>query len=102
MKDKELQTAINEMEVVENLVASEGWKRAKKILLEKIVQLDSLSGIDKSKPPAEVVAEMAAREGAIALIFEWLREIEGKASQAKSTKEILMNSKRDEILVNIE
>lgn len=101
--NKETKKTLDTLEQMENLVASEGYKAAKRILIGKIVSLDSLSGIDKdAKSSDEIVSEMRAREGAIALVFEWLKEIEGQASQSKTTRELLSDAKRESMIVTIE
>lgn len=101
--DLETSRALREGQEFEDLVNSSGWKRARRMLMEKIILLDSISAIPKEGKNAEqILNEALAREGAATVVMEWLAEVEGKANHSKSTKELLQDAKRDSLVERLD
>lgn len=73
--------------MVKRFVDSEGWLHAKGMLLKKIATLDSISSIPADNAE-EMVRQMMYRSGAISLVLEWIREVEGVAQQGDYLRDI--------------
>lgn len=60
------------------LIKSDDWKWAKRKLLQKLSNLDSVKTLKETE---DVGLEIRSRKQTIALILDWLDEIEGVAQQ---------------------
>lgn len=81
MTDKEIkeeEKIQQEGERASFLVKSEDWQWAKKKLLQRVSNLDSVNTI---KEEGDVGLEIKARKQTIAIIIDWLDDIEGIAQQ---------------------
>ena len=92
----ETEKIIQESDVMKRFVDSEGWIAAKMILMKKIATLDSISSIPMESPD-DMVKQMMYRSGAISLVLEWMREVEGIAQQGDYLRDI-ERVKEDEII----
>jgi len=86
--DKDTQKVLNEGERLKSLVENTGWELAKAKLTEKILDLQSIKNLS-GVTPEEVVSEIKARNTAVDILMEWLKEIEGSAEQYAGNKVIL-------------
>jgi len=74
----ETQKIIQESDMMKRFISTEGWIHAKGMLMKKIATLDSISSIPMDNP-TDMVNQMMYRSGAISLVLEWMREVEGLA-----------------------
>jgi hypothetical protein len=93
MKDAETRIVYDEGEHISSLVSSEGWKLAKRALSSRILEIGNILSISKTE---NAVQELGARQIAIQLVLDWLRDIEGAANQHKSNKDIYADLQREE------
>lgn len=94
----ETEKIIEQSDIMKRFVESEGWIAAKMLLMKKIATLDSISSIPTHNP-SEMVNEMMYRSGAISLVIEWMKEVEGVAQQGDYLRDI-ERVKEEEIIRN--
>ena len=84
----------------ETFVKGENWQRAKRILLSKLADLDSVSVLrEKAKGDTnKLLLDIEAKSEAINLILEWIGDIEGKAEQSETNREIMNRNRKEEII----
>lgn len=78
--DLETQKVLTEGEQIRNLVRDGGWGLAKQRLTDKLIDLQSVNNID-TDDPNKLILDIQTRKGVIAIVLEWLKEIEGIAAQ---------------------
>ena len=83
---------------MENLVRSEGWSLVKRRLLSKLSALESISLIPDNMEPDRFLMEVKTRSGAISIVLEWLKEIEGSAQQFQNNKESFTKIREEEYI----
>lgn len=92
--DNETQEEIKRSERLNSLVRSRGWSEAKGMLLQKLAALDSITKfVHDGKSPEEMMSEFKAQVSAIAIIQEWLADIEGTSEQHEQFMESLEEKK---------
>lgn len=97
-QDPETKRVLDEGKQFNDLVSSNAWGKAKQFLLDKMIALDSISQmIPGSDDPQKLLIEWKARASTIAIMKEWIGEIEGKADQYRNNSSIL-KKKDDEII----
>lgn len=72
-----------------DLVNHQGWKEARQILVEKIVELQNVAEyieIIQTGNATKLLKEMKANARAAEILFDWLRQIEGNAQTAIEMK----------------
>ena len=62
-------------QMIANLVTSGSWKEVEKVFLEHMNSLDSITGLDKSLDPQEMMIELKARMLAKDKLEEILMEL---------------------------
>ena len=98
--DKETQKVYKEGEKAYYLVKSEDWQWAKKKLLRKLSNLDSVRTLNKKE---DLNQQIKVRNLAIDMILEWLDEIEGTAQQhSEQNKELLKKVEEEDYILNTE
>lgn len=97
--DDETKKVVSEGERIENWVKSDDWKFIKKKLFNKLINVDSLNALPGDLSNEEFLREAAARKGAISLVLDWIREVEGRASQSAANRESEMQIIREESIV---
>lgn len=83
--DPETQKVTLEQDKLRELVGHEGWKIARRVIADKILDLQNAFNID-SRTATTMLRDLQARKYAANIIWEWLREIEGSATQAADNK----------------
>lgn len=66
------------------LANSEGWELARNILMDKMVDLQSVANVE-GKTPEEVFNDVKVRRNVAEIMVEWIRDIEGRAEQYESS-----------------
>lgn len=97
--DKDTQKVLSEGEKITNLVDSDEWKTARKKLYDKLITLDSLSGVPKEgKTNEDIINELKVREGVVSIILAWIKEIEGIKTKHQFDKKMFEEIRKDSIL----
>lgn len=97
--DLQSRLAIENGAKLRSLAASEGWKEAKQLLTEKLVELANVQNIPLQ---GDTMVEVRARQIVIDTFVSWLVEVEGTASQNRSTMEIMGDELRSSHLLHLE
>lgn len=99
--DHETQEVLRQGRIAEDLVKGEGWGWAKQVLMERLFLLDSLDAMLSTKPshsPDEFLVEAKARACAIALVRQWIADVEGAAAQHEFNRETLSQVRQNEVV----
>lgn len=97
--DKQTTKLLHNGEELKMLVESDGWAIARKKLLDMISEVDSLTNFEREKKTnEEIVSEMGARQIAVEILMNWLRDIEGSVVQYKTNAEALKENKSESYL----
>lgn len=72
-------------QMVEDFTKSDGWRWIKDRLTEKIMDLQSIRNIAEGDPQ-QVVLDIKARNAAVDILIEVIRDLEGRASQHANNK----------------
>lgn len=99
MIDTETQKVLSEGDQLKYLTEQSGWGIVKRKLMDKIMDLGSVLGLD-STDPHKLAIEIAARQLATKILIDWFGEIEGKVDQHKANVDIL-NSLKDEYIIEV-
>ena len=89
--DKETGAIIAVNKELHELVGHSGWKHARAMIVEKILELQNVaeySEIIQTGNATKLLKEMKANARAAEILFDWLRLIEGGAQQAVENKEL--------------
>jgi len=81
--DKESKKEISSLEKRSEISQSEAWREVKRILVDKIIDLQSVMNID-AKNADEIALQVSARRTASEILAETIRDIEGSHEQLKS------------------
>lgn len=98
--DRETAEQMREGDIMRQLVNSEGWALAKKMLAEQIAVLDSVSSIPSNMPLEEIGKQAMFRAHAISLVQSWLDAVEGRVEQHSQQSALLAEVATDEIIRN--
>src|SRR4051812_10539068 len=96
--DSETQQVLLEGDKIIDFVKSEGWQNARRKLYTKLITVDSISSIPDQMDAAAQLDEMRIRRGAISLVLDWIKEIEGSAQQAQNNKHSLTEIRQESII----
>jgi len=97
--DKDTQEEVKRSEKLNSLVRSRGWGEAKSMLMKKLASLDSITKfVEEGKTPEEMASDFKAQVSAIAIIQEWLADIEGTSEQHEEFMASLENKKEEDYI----
>jgi len=97
--DPETQKVFNEGEKAHYLTKGEDWNWAKRKLLQKLSNLDSVKTL---KEKGNILQEVKVRQMTINIILEWLDEIEGVAQQHAEQNKKLLEKVEEEDYIRVE
>lgn len=83
--DAETKKVLGNQKRLLNLVGHEDWPVARQVLADKILDLQNAFNIEDTDPQ-KMLVDLQARKLASSILFDFLREIEGTAQQAKETE----------------
>lgn len=83
--DKAQQEHLKKNKEVYEFVTSDGWKYVKSEIVKNIEDLQSIMNIDGDTPEA-VVLDIKVRKNVMAILLEWLRDVEGMTAQYESNE----------------
>lgn len=97
--DRETERALHEGTELKHMVDSEGWAIARRMLLNKLLILDSVSSLplDSGLSFEELGKQATYRAHVVSVITEWLSEIEGRLEQDEQQKSTLTVLREDSI-----
>ena len=97
--NKETAKILSDGQKIEDFVKSDGWKLARKMLYDKLITLDSIASVPKTGLTDEQkLREYDVREGVVAIILEWIKEVEGSAEQNQSNKDLMKDIRKESII----
>ena len=99
-KDPETQRVLREGQVLADLVKSAAWGLVKRKMNKLLLDLGNILTIDNKT--ADPVKELAARQMAIGIIMELVKEIEGDAAQFSDNSEYMKNFLENDFVLRIE
>lgn len=91
----ETQHVLSEGEHLANLVKSDGWAVARRKLLERIIAIGDIFQLTDKENLKE---ELGARQIAIEILRDFLRDVEGSANQYKNNAEFFRQIQEDNYL----
>lgn len=96
--DQETQKILTEGQKIEAFVSSQDWKLIKEKLFSKLITVDSIASIDSTgMNNDQFIKEVQARAGAVQLVIEWIKEIEGIAVNNRSNQELFQDIRQESI-----
>jgi len=94
--DPETKQILSEQEMLRELVGHQGWQVARKIMAEKILDLQDAFKIEDRTATA-MLNDLRVRKKAAQILFDFLKEIEGTAQQSQDNK--ILGSNREHIVI---
>lgn len=94
-KDTETARQLNRGHAIKELVKSDGWGIVREMLVNKLIDLQSVRNIE-TENPEQAVQEIAVRRQVCDTIVEWLREVDSEIEQHLDNTAVLGNE--DEIV----
>lgn len=81
-KDKDTQEILTDADHIKSMTESDGWKAVHPVLNQKILDLQNMANLDRSKPlEAQIDGRMMAAE----ILFNWLKyDVYGFVEQQQS------------------
>ena len=73
------------MDLVSEYVHEGAWKHVKSILFERINLVNSIETLDVTQPRELLMREVEARAHAIALIRQWIHDVEGMVDNHRAS-----------------
>lgn len=95
--DKETADILREGQKIADFIRGDEWAIVKGKFMKKVVELADIMTID-SKDPHILMAEMAARQMAMTILLEVIKDIEGDANAHEHNKEILNRNSEEHYL----
>lgn len=89
--DPETQKIVNTQNDIRDLVNHVGWKHARLMLTDKILELQNVSEYTDSITlgnATKLMKEMKANKRSAEILFDWLRQVEGEASTSLDNKKM--------------
>lgn len=99
--DKETHKVLKEGDLLQELVKSDGWKIVQKRFTDMVIELGDVFSIKDAEPEA-AFRQLAARQIAIELVMNWMKDIEGRARQHAANSEAYGKLRREAYIVRDE
>lgn len=84
--DSETKKVLGTQKSVQSLVSHEGWPAVRAMLIEKITDLQDVASLPLEGDAQAVLIDLKARRIAATTLFDWLRVVEGTATEALDNK----------------
>lgn len=94
MIDAETSKILSEGERLKQLVESDGWKIVRERLMNRMIDVQSVLGLDIEDPQKMLIA-VGARKQAIQIIYDWFRDIDGDVSRYADNKAAVIEKKEE-------
>ena len=79
--DNETEQILSEQQLLKDLVSHQGWGVARRIIADKILELQNAFELE-DKTATAMLQDLRARKKAASILWAFLKEIEGGASQS--------------------
>jgi len=99
--DKETRKILKKGELLSSLVQHEAWPLVKVKFNEMVLSLGDIFSLNELDPQ-KLQSQLAARQIAIEMVMNWMREIEGITKQHETNSVNYTKMRRDAYLVNSE
>lgn len=96
--DKETQKVMSQGQKIADFVNSDSWQLIRKKLYDKLITIDSIMEIPSNMSNEQRLQEIGIRAGAVSLILDWIKEIEGTAAQHKNNVEAFSEIRKESIV----
>jgi len=90
--DNETKKIISEQDMLRELVGHQGWQVARRIIADKILNLQDAFAIE-DKTATAMLNDLRVRKKAAQILFDFLKEIEGTAQQSQDNESLVENRK---------
>lgn len=91
--DRETQQALTDGEELQQMSQGRGWGIARQMLVDKILDLQNIHNVDDASASIDnMVIDIKSRKAAVAVLYEWLKQVEGRVEQHKNNKEMLLDA----------
>jgi len=95
-KDKDTQEILTEADHVKYMTESDGWKSVKGKLDQKILDLQNMANLDRTKP---LEAQIDGRMMAADIFFQWLKnDIYGFVEQQEANNQKMLDKNVDDFI----
>lgn len=98
MIDKATEKVLNDSEKLQELIKSDGWAIARKMLWTRITSLSDVLSLDSSDPQ-KLAFDIAVRQKLVQELIGWFKEVEGTAKQGMDNKELMLKYREEEYTV---
>jgi hypothetical protein len=89
--DKETEEVLSEGQRISDFTKSKDWGFIKGFLTNKLIDFDSIKGMElENKTKEQLGEEVISRKGIIDIVLGWVKELEGIAQQHDSNSDILL------------
>lgn len=88
---------MNREQKLVDLVKSEGWAEAKQMLIERMMDIQSVMNVE-GKNEKEVFEDIKLRKNLISEMKDWIADIEGTVSQYEGNKAPVIEEEPDHIV----
>lgn len=96
--DRNTARELTRSEEIKALVQSTGWLEVRKLLLDKMIELNDITNIEVTDP-SQLVIIVRAKQEAVAILAEWLQQIEGIAKNADAIKQQMREQIQADFLI---
>jgi len=86
MNDPETNKILNDQDKLRELVGHEGWQVARRLMADKILDLQDAFKLE-DRTATVMLQDLRARKKAAMILWDWLKEIEGSATQSIDNKQ---------------
>lgn len=90
--DNETKQIISEQEMLRELVSHQGWQVARRIFVNKVLELQDAFSIE-DKTATAMLNDLRVRKKSAQTLFDILKEIEGTAQQSQDNESLVENRK---------
>lgn len=91
--DRDTQEVLTDGEELSQMAQSRGWGIARGMLVEKILDLQNIHNVDEASASIDnVVIDIKSRKAAVAVLYAWLKEVEGRVEQHTNNKEMMADA----------
>ena len=81
--NKETQEVLSDGDQLSLMIKGTGWAIARKRLIDQVMDLQSIRNINEAEPE-KMMLDIKARNTAVDILIDWLKDIEGSAEQFKN------------------
>lgn len=96
--DSETDKALTDGEELTRMTQSRGWGIARSMLSDAIIDLQNIHNINDASID-NVVVDIKSRKAAVAILYAWLKQVEGRVEQHEANKNLMIDKAVDDFVV---